>query len=186
MAHHGARRGLLRLLLLAPLLVAACGTPPRASETVWATVSEIYSPESLEKPWNSKLAERLRSEGVGETELRAGRVIAADCGIGSDYSWRTYALAPAGMTLRKEQVVRLAVKDQGNDDRFGWNAVTGIVEPFPYPGSLRAYNFIPDWREKGLSHNIERIALQPAQRGRYVIVHSSYLIKCRQGLAVPP
>ena len=75
---------------------------------------------------------------------------------------------------------RVAARDPGDDHRLGWNAVTGSVEQFRYRGSLTAYRFMPDWKERGLSNNLAPVGLEPGQTGRYVIVHSSDLIKCRQ------
>jgi hypothetical protein len=169
------------MALMAAFLLGGCGTPPKSNEVVWATVAEIYTPEKLARSYNRALAARAVEEGLNSADIEAGRLVKVGCGIGPDYSWGAYAYAPKGLNLREEQVVRVAVTDVGDDNRMGWNRLLGPVENFGYRGSMPAYRFIPDWRERGLSRNIEQINLEPGQRGRYAIVHSQYLIKCRQG-----
>ena len=168
-------------LVLTGLLLGGCGTPPKSGEMVWATVAEVYTPEKLARSYNQRLADRATAEGLTGADIEAGRLVKVGCGIGPDYSWGAYAYAPKGLKLREEQVVRVAVTDVGDDNRMGWNRLLGPVENFGYRGSMPAYRFIPDWRERKLSKNIEQITLEPGQRGRYAIVHSRYLIKCRQG-----
>ena len=167
------------MALIAAILLSGCGTPPKPNEVVWASVAEIYTPEKLARSYNRVLAARAAGEGMNAADIEEGRLVRVGCGVGPDYSWGAYAYAPKGLKLRAEQVVRVAVKDEGTDDRMGWNPILGSVS-FDYRDSMPAYRFIPDWRERGLSRNIERIELEPGQRGRYVIVHSQYLIKCRQ------
>ena len=164
----------------AGLLLGGCGTPPKSGETVWVTVAEVYTPEKLARSYNQRLAAQASAEGMTSADIESGRLVKVGCGIGPDYSWGAYAHAPKGLKLREEQVVRVAVTDVGDDNRMGWNRILGPVENFHYRGSMPAYRFIPDWRERGLSRNIEQIDLEPGQRGRYAIVHSQYLIKCRQ------
>lgn len=159
--------------------LAACGTPPKGGETVWATVSEIYTAEKLRRPHNRPAAQQARQAGLTDADMEGGRVVRVACGVGPDYAWGSYAYLPAGVAVRDEQVVRVAVNDPGNDDRMGWNPVLDVIADFQFPGSSSAYRFIPDWKERGLSSNLEPIPLAPAQRGRYVISHSRYLIKCR-------
>ncbi|HRA79523.1 MAG TPA: hypothetical protein PK956_12000 [Burkholderiaceae bacterium] len=168
------------IVSLSLVALAGCASQPRQAETVWVTVVEVYSPESLRQSWNRPLAARAGAAGLGEADVAAGRLLRVACGLGSDYVWGSYARLPAGMAVRRDEILELRVDDPGTDDRMGLNPVVRRVAEFPFPGSLRAYEFIPDWRERGLSANIERIALAPAQRGRYVISHSYYSIKCRQ------
>jgi hypothetical protein len=169
------------MLSIIGLLVGGCGTPPKTGGSVWASVAEVYTPEKLSRSYNQRLAARAAAEGLTNADIEQGRLVKVGCGIGPDYAWGAYAYAPKGLKLREEQVVRVAVKDPGNDDRMGWNPILGVVQGFDYRGSMPAYRFIPDWRERGLNRNIERIDLEPGQQGRYAIVHSQYLIRCRQG-----
>ena len=37
----------------------------------------------------------------------------------------------------------------------------------------------PDWKERGLSSNFERVPLPAAQADRYLVVQGAYLVKCR-------
>ena len=168
------------MALMAAYLLGGCGTPPKSNEIVWASVAEIYTAEKLARSYNRALSARAAEEGLSVADIEAGRLVKVGCGIGPDYSWGAYAYAPKGLQLREEQVVRVAVTDPGDDNRMGWNRLLGPVESFEYRGSMPAYRFIPDWRERGLNRNIEQITLEPEQRGRYAIVHSQYLIKCRQ------
>jgi hypothetical protein len=156
-------------MLLALALIGACGSPPKANDTVWATVAEIYTPEKLAQPHNKEVAEHARLAGLADPDVRAGRVVRVACAIGTSYVWGSYAYLPAGTAVNDEQVVRVAVRDPGDDRRWGWNPVLNIVKDFAYRGSSPAYR-----------PNLEPIALAPQQRGRYVTVHSNYLIKCRQ------
>jgi len=165
---------------LSLVALAACGTPPKADETVWATVAEIYTPQTLQQSFNRRVAEHARLAGLDDADIRAGRVVKVACGIGTNYAWGSYAYLPLGVKVSNEQVVRVAVRDAGDDDRLGWNPVLNVVEGFRYPGSLSAYNFIPDWKARGLSSNLEPVPLAAEQRGRYVESHSRYLIRCRQ------
>ncbi|MES2241288.1 MAG: hypothetical protein V4639_00295 [Pseudomonadota bacterium] len=169
---------LLTGLLLAAL--TACGTPPRASETVWVTVSEVFTPQTLAQDWNRQARDYAGAAGLSDADVAAGRVLKLACGLGADHAWASYGHVPPGMQVARNQVVILKVDDPGNDDRMGWNPVLGRVQGFNHPGSLAAYNFIADWRERGLRSNLEPVPLQTGQHGRYVISHSNYLIKCRQ------
>lgn len=72
------------------------------------------------------------------------------------------------------------VDEPGTDNAMGINPALGPVNTFNWPGSLPAYRYIPEWKERNLSRNFERIPLEPGQQGRYVISHGSYVIKCRQ------
>jgi hypothetical protein len=85
------------------------------------------------------------------------------------------------MSVRRDEILELRIEDPAEDSRLGWNPVVDRVERFKFPGSARAHKYVPDWKERGLYVNFERIPLQPEQRGRYEIAHSEYIIKCRQG-----
>jgi hypothetical protein len=66
---------------------------------------------------------------------------------------------------RKDEVVRLPVNEPTTNEKMGVNSAASRVEEFKFPGSLRAHRSIPDWKERGLFLNAERIQLQPEQEG---------------------
>jgi hypothetical protein len=165
----------------ASAVLVGCAPAPRHAETVWVTVAHVYTPEDLQKSWNTALASQVKGAGLSEREVADGRVLRVACALRTDHTWGSYAYLPPGMSVRKNEVLELRIEDPTDDSRFGWNPVVGRVERFEFPGSLRAYTYVPDWKERGLPFNFERIALQPEQRGRYEISHSEYIIKCRQG-----
>lgn len=170
------------IFFLAPLLLllSACASQPRSTETIWTTVADVYSKDKLNQSYNAQVLERFRSAGFSEQDIEQGRLIRVACGLGTDYTWGSYAYLPPGLKVKKEDVLQLRVDDPGTDDRMGMNPVLSQVEWFKWPGSLHAYRYISDWKEKNLFLNFERIPLEPEQQGRYVVSHGSYVIKCRQ------
>jgi hypothetical protein len=169
------------LALLASALVAGCALPPRHTETVWVTVAYIYTPADLEKSWNAAVVSRAKGAGLTDEDIAAGRLLRVACGLGTNDTWGSYAHLPPGMSVRRDEILELRIEDPAEDSRLGWNPVVDRVERFKFPGSARAHKYVPDWKERGLYVNFERIPLQPEQRGRYEIAHSEYIIKCRQG-----
>lgn len=169
-----------KALLILPLLLAGCASQPKMAETVWVTVAEIYTPQSLGQSFNRPVLQRFTESGYTQRDIEAGRLLRVACSLGTDYSWGSYATLPLGMRARKNDVLRLRIEEPTTDERMGLNPVLDRVEEFPYPGSSHAYRFIPDWKERNLFLNFERMPLEPDQRGRYFITHGSYTIKCRQ------
>jgi hypothetical protein len=169
------------LALLASTLVVGCALPPRHAETVWVTVAYIYTPADLEKSWNAAVVSRAKGAGLSDHDIAAGRLLRVACGLGTNDTWGSYAHLPPGMSVRRDEILELRIEDPAEDSRLGWNPVVDRVERFKFPGSARAHKYVPDWKERGLYVNFERIPLQPEQRGRYEIAHSEYIIKCRQG-----
>ena len=161
-------------------LLSGCASQPKPAETVWATVVTVYSTEELMRSHNAGMLERFRSAGFSRQDIGKGRLLRVACGLGSDHTWGSYAYLPPGLNARKDDVVRLKIDDPGTDDRMGMNPALNRVEWFKWPGSTQAYRYIPDWKEKNLFYNFERIALEPGQQDRYIISHGSYVIKCRQ------
>jgi hypothetical protein len=158
-------------------MLAGCAAQPKAADEVWAGVVQVYSAADLAQPFNKDVRERFARAGLGEKDADAGRLLRVACGLGADYAWGSYDWLPPGAQVGRNGVVRLRVDEAPADDRMGLNRV---LAPVPGAwGSKPAYSFIPDWKERGLSRNIERIPLPPADAGRYVIVHSNYLVKCR-------
>jgi hypothetical protein len=162
-------------------LVVGCALQPRHGETLWVTVAYIYTLEALQKSWNAGLASSVKGAGLTDEDVSAGRVIRVACGLGSNHTWGSHAYLPQGMTVRRDDVLELRIEDPREGSTLGWNPVVGRVERFKYPGSSRAYLYVPDWKERGLETGFERISLQPGQRGRYEMAYGEYVIKCRQG-----
>jgi len=166
------------LILATAVVLAGCASQPKVADEVWVGVMQVYSTQDFAQPFNKAVRERFAQAGYSGKDIEAGRLLRVACGLGSDYTWGSYAWLPQGMHVQRNDVVRLRVEEPTSDDRMGLNPVVGSVPGLQ--GSSSAYRFIPDWRERNLSRNIEQIPLPPAQQGRYVIAHSSYVIKCRQ------
>lgn len=166
------------LALVAAAALAGCAAQPRVADEVWVGVEQVYSAQDLGQPFNKAVRERFAQAGYSAKDIEAGRLLRVACGLGSDYTWGSYAWLPQGMQVQRNDVLRLRVDEPTTDDRMGLNPVVGPVPGLR--GSSSAYRFIPDWKERNLSRNIEQIPLPRAQEGRYVISHSSYVIKCRQ------
>jgi hypothetical protein len=167
--------------LLASTLVAGCALPPRHGETLWVTAAYVYTPADLEKSWNAGLASLVKGAGLTDQDVAAGRLLRVACGLGMDHTWGSYAYLPPGMNARRDDVLEVRIEDPREGSNLGWNPVVGRVERFNFPGASRAYAYVPEPKERGLNVDLERIPLAPEQRGRYEIVHSEYIIKCRQG-----
>ncbi|MDQ9171830.1 hypothetical protein Q8A64_15560 [Oxalobacteraceae bacterium R-40] len=162
------------------LALGGCATQPETSETVWVVVKSVYSADELGQSFNSSAAKRFADAGFNEKDISAGRLLKVACGLGTDYTWGSYAYLPPGVAVKSGDVVRLRIDEPATDDRPGMNPVVDRVERFNYPGSLQAYRYIPDWKERNLFLNFERIPLAREQERRYIISHGAYVIKCRQ------
>lgn len=168
------------LIWLAAFSLAGCASQPKPAETAWVTVVDIYSAKAMQQSFNKPVAKRFMQAGFSVKDIEDGRMLRVACGLGTDYTWGSYAYLPTGMRVEKDEVVRLRIDEPTTDERMGLNPVMGRVEGFRFPGALHAHRYIPDWKERGLYLNFERTPLQPEQQGRYVISHGSYVIKCRQ------
>jgi hypothetical protein len=73
--------------------------------------------------------------------------------------------------------MRIRVQEDTMTERLAISPVVGGIEP-GLSSTLRAYELIPDWRERGLRNNYKKIELPPELRGRYRIVQGSYDIAC--------
>jgi hypothetical protein len=167
--------------VLVCVLLAGCAVAPKHTETVWVTVAYIYTPADLEKSWNAGLASLVKGAGLTDQDVAAGRLLRVACGLGTNQTWASYAYLPPGMSVHRDEVVELQIEDPSESFRLGWNPVVGRVERFKFPGSSRAYLYVPEPKERGLNVDRKRIPLQAEQRGRYEIAYSEYIIKCRQG-----
>jgi hypothetical protein len=162
-------------------LAAGCASGPRVGGDAWVRVDAVLTARDLSghsgysARRNLDVA-RLRAAGVDDAAVAAGRVALVSCSPSVDATWSSFALLPPGLSVQRGQVVRLRVLEDSGNERLGLNTVVGGVEPLP--GSRPAYRAIPDWRERGLSNNFERITLPPEQAGRYRIVQGSCVIAC--------
>ena len=143
-----------------------------------ANVDYVFTPEQFQLQGNEYARLRAGQMGLGEEEIKQGRVVKVSCGISDDWPWRTVAYLPAGMQVRQGEIVNLRVEDVPRYPQGAWNPVVSRADAFAFPGTSRAYRFVPDWREKGLAHNFERIPLDADRRGLFDIVFGDYLIKC--------
>lgn len=167
-------------LTLAAMLLAGCGTPPMTGDTVWVSVNRVFKPADLEQSWHRQLAARVHAAGLTRGDLEAGRLLQVECGLGPDYQWSSYAVLPRNGAAPLNKVLEIRVDEPSTDKQLGLNPVTRTVDSFRFPGRQRQYEFIPDWKEKGLHSNLRALPLQPGQEGRYVSLHSDYLIACQQ------
>lgn len=164
------------------VLSAGCASGPQLGSDAWVGVDAVLAAGDLggHRGYSARLnldAARLRAAGVDDAAVATGRVALVSCSPSVDATWSSFAILPTGLAVRRGQVLRLRVQEDSHNDRLGLNAVVGGVEP-GLPGSRPAYRAIPDWRERGLANNFERIALPPEQAGRYRIVQGSYVIAC--------
>lgn len=167
---------MLHIILVLLFALTGCASQPRVPETVWVTVVDVYSPKEFQQSFNKPVVQRFMEAGFDRNDTEAGRLLKVACGLGTDYTWGSYAHLPAGMTAREKEVVLLRI-----DERMGLNPVASRIEEVKSPGRFPVHRYIPDWKERNLFLNIERIPLAPEQEGRYVVSHGSHVIKCRQG-----
>jgi hypothetical protein len=176
-----ARAHLISLGVLGLVMgFAGCASSPKPSEIIWVSVVDLYTPAELKRDFNRRVADLFEKEGYSAKDIADGRLLRVACGLGTDYTWGSYAVLPEGLQAKKGQVLRLKIDRPGNDQQMGLNPVLGTTE-FRWDGVLPAYRYIPDWKERNLALNFERIPLDAGQQGRYVVSHGSYVIKCRQG-----
>jgi len=164
-------------------LVAGCASGPRVGGDAWVGVDAVLTAGDLSghRGHSARLnldATRLRAAGIDDAAVAAGRVARVSCSPSVDATWSSFAILPAGLAVKRGQVVRLRVLEDSHNDRLGLNHVVGAAVEPGLPGSRPAYRAIPDWRERGLSNNFERIVLPPEQAGRYRVVQGSYVIAC--------
>lgn len=163
-------------------LGAGCASGPPVGGEAWVGVDALLAARDLSghRGYSTRLnldAARLRAAGIDDAAVAAGRLVLVSCSPSVDATWSSFAILPPGLVVQRGQVVRLRVSEDSGNERLGLNPVIGGVEP-GLAGSRPAYRAIPDWRERGLSNNYERIPLPPGQAGRYRIVQGSYVIAC--------
>lgn len=174
---------LVALLAFAWALATGCASGPPLGGNAWVEVDAVLTARDLSGHRGHSVrlnldAERLRTAGVDGAAVAAGRVALVSCSPSVDATWSSFAILPPGLVAQRGQVVRLRVREDSGNDRLGLNTVVGDVRPGLPPGSRLAYRAIPDWRERGLSNNFERVPLPPEHAGRYRIVQGSYVVAC--------
>ena len=177
-----ARPPLLALALCCCSWVAGCASGPLVGGEAWVGVDAVLAARDLSghRGYSARRnldTGRLRAAGIDDAAVAAGRLALVSCSPSVDATWSSFAILPPGLAVQRGQVVRLRVLEDSSNDRLGLNPVIGGVQP-NLPDSQPAYRAIPDWRERGLSNNFERITLPPGQAGRYRIVQGSYVIAC--------
>lgn len=175
-------RSLVATIAAPCALAAGCASGPPLGGEAWVGVDAVLAARDLggHRGHGTRLnldTARLRAAGVDDSAVAAGRVVRVSCSPSVDATWSSFAILPRGLGVQPGQVVRLRVSEDSGNERLGLNFVVGGVEP-GLPGSMPAYRAIPDWRERGLSNNFERIRLPPERAGRYRIVQGSYVIAC--------
>lgn len=158
--------------------LTGCGSMPRTGEYVTVNVDYVFTPEIFGLQGNEFTRLKAKEMGLGEDDIKMGRIVKVSCGVGSDWPWRSVAYLPAGMHAHEKEILNLRVDNEPEYPNAGWNPLVSRAEELNFPGSSSAYQFIPDWRERGLARNFERIPLDANQRGLFHIVFGEYLIKC--------
>lgn len=148
---------------------------PAPDSVVTAAISRV-SPADVER-MKPLQREKIRRAGVTPEDIASGRLVGVSCAIMADGWWSGLAMLPPGLRVTDHEVVQVRVKDAWSNDYEGVHEVTGPVSP-PLTSGQSAYRVIPNWRELGLAKNIERIELPTEIRGRYLEVHSAYVVKC--------
>ena len=158
--------------------VTGCGSMPRTGEYVTVNVDYVFTPELFALQGNEYTRLKAKEMGMGADDVRMGRIVKVSCGVGADWPWRSVAYLPAGMHVQEREILNLRVDNEPLYPDAGWNPIVSRAEAFDFPGASTAYTFIPDWREKGLARNFERIPLDADRRGLFHVVFGEYLIKC--------
>ena len=163
-------------------LATGCASGPPVGGLTWVGIDEIVEPAALTGHTGYSAdrnvdAERLHAAGLTLADVEAGRLALVFCSPSVDATWYSFAVLPPGQEARVGQVVRLRVEQDTTNERIAVNPAVGGVEP-DLPSSLRAYDLIPDWRERGLRDNYRKVELPEDRRGRYRVVQGSYVIAC--------
>jgi hypothetical protein len=170
------------VLACAGQLLAGCASGPPVGGHAWVGISEIAKVSDLSghELYSAKRnvdSQRLAAAGLTPADVDAGRFALVGCSPSVDTWWPSYAVLPPGLAAKPGQVVKIRVQEDTANDRLAINPVVGGIEP-GLSSKLRAYELIPDWRERGLRNNYKKIKLPPELRGRYRIVQGSYGIAC--------
>jgi hypothetical protein len=162
--------------VVASVLLAGCVSMPGQNDFVTAAVSPVT--ERAVALMNTLQKAKLREAGIGPSEVASGRLVRVACAVMADGWWSGFALLPPGLAVNDQDVVQVLVKDPGTNAYEGVNEVVALVSPRLTSGQ-QAFQAIPDWRERGLRNNFERIELPQVIRDRYFVVQGSYLVRCK-------
>lgn len=162
---------------LALLALAGCASRPARQDVVTAAVLQVLDEREVAalKPLQRQ---KLAEAGLAAGDVAARRLVEVSCGTMADGWWSGYALLPPGLQAARGDAVRVRVDDPGTNDYDGLNRVLESLGRDPASGRL-AYRMIPDWRERGLRNNYERVPMPPAIAGQYVIVQGAYARRCK-------
>lgn len=169
---------LLPLLRVAALgaVVSGCASMPAQNDLATVQVRKVYGADRPGLGLKPAEVAALRSAGLTDEELRSGRVVSVDCAVMSDGWWESLVILPPGVQAREGATLRVRVLDPGNNDRPAVSAF--VAWPAQLPKGGQAYRFVPNWRELGRRSNLERVELPPELRDKYLIVQSTYMLKC--------
>jgi hypothetical protein len=167
---------------MALAVITGCASGPPVGGHAWVGISEIVqmsdlSGHELYSANRNVDAQRLATAGLTPEDVAAGRLALVSCSPSVDAWWPSYAVLPPGFAAKPGEVVKIRVQEDWTNERLAINPVVGGIEP-GLSSTLRAYELIPDWRERGLRNNYKKIELPPELRGRYRIVQGSYDIAC--------
>ncbi|WBY02982.1 hypothetical protein PE066_05455 [Ramlibacter tataouinensis] len=150
---------------------------PRQDSVATVQVWKVFGQESGNAlPAKPPELAAIRSAGVSDAQLAAGRVVGVHCAVMSDGWWESLAVLPAGVQAGEGTTLRVRVLDPGDNDRLAVSAFVELPEQLPRGG--QAYRFVPNWRELGRRNNFERVELPSQLKDKYLIVQGWYLLKC--------
>ena len=163
-------------------VITGCASGPPVGGHAWVGINEIVKMPDLfgHELYSANRnvdSQRLAAAGLTPEDVAAGRFALVSCSPSVDAWWPSYAVLPPGVTAEPGQVLRIRVQEDSTNGRLAINPVVGGIEP-GLSSTLRAYELIPDWRERGLRNNYRKIELPRELRGRYRIVQGSYHIAC--------
>lgn len=173
------RLGLVVSAFAAALLGACASVPPLHALAVVA-VQATVTPSDLQANHAQAIRTRaaLKTAGIDNALVDAGRVVRVSCAMMTDGTWGSLGVLPEGVVAAKDSVWKLRVLDAGDNERDAVNPVTDPLPTLTWSGKS-AYRFVPNWRELGRYSNLDPVALPKDQAGRYHIVFSRYLVRCK-------
>lgn len=107
-------------LLLVSLLMPGCAAIPKQGDTVFAMVIHIFSADEFRKAQSSEnefkgyferrdlsMLQAAIDQGVGMAEIKAGRLVAAECSCGAECYSSYPVLLPANREVHRNDLIRL-------------------------------------------------------------------------------
>lgn len=177
-------RSSMKLALVASVLVAAlaggCASAPPTDALAAVAVQATVTPVDLQAHHAQAIRTRaaLKAASIDDTLVAAGRVVRVSCAMMTDGTWGSLGVLPEGMVAAKDSVWHMRVRDAGDNARDALNPIVDHVPALTWSGQS-AYRFVPNWRELGRYSNLDPVALPKDQAGRYHVVFSRYLVRCK-------